>query len=83
MLWFVAFSVQIQWRVQLIYTQTKQECLMTTQNIVFQITEIMTAVYEGSFILRDQTLCSVLKLENIGGRIEISLVIFQTAWRTI
>lgn len=56
---------------------------MATQNIVLQITEIMAAVYEGSFILRDQTLCSVLKLENIGGRIEISLVIFQTAWRTI
>lgn len=79
MLWFVAFSVQNQWRVQLIYTQTNQECLLATQNIVFQITEIMAAVYEGSFILRDQTLCSVLKLENIDGRIEISLVIFQTA----
>ena len=54
MLWFVALSVHNQWSVQLIYTQTKQECLLATQNILLEITEILVAVFEGSFILRDQ-----------------------------
>ena len=54
MLWFVALSVHNQWSVQLIYTQIKQECLLATQNILLEITEILVAVYEGSFILRDQ-----------------------------
>ena len=54
MLWFVALSVHNQWSVQLIYTKTKQEYLTVTQNIPLEITEILVAVYEGSFILRDQ-----------------------------
>ena len=54
MLWFVALSVHNQWSIQLIYTQTKQERLMATQNIPLEITKLLVAVYEGSFILRDQ-----------------------------
>lgn len=87
LLWFVALSVHNQWSVQLIYTQTKQECPTVTQNIPLEITQILVAVYEGSFILRDQNQYMIFQVsqrpDKYRWKIEISLVIFQTAWGTI